>query len=78
MANQGYDNMTPQELEFAVYCVGCVADRLNRPVPEVYDLLAQNNILQDYIVEFYDVLHTQSRDYIVEDVISLMKERKLI
>lgn len=75
---QEYDNMTPQQLEFAVFCVGCVADRLQRPLTEIYDLLVRHCILQDYIVEFYDVLHSQSRDYIVEDIIGVMKERGVI
>lgn len=79
MMNQEYDdNMTPQELEFAVFCVGCIAEKLNRPIPEIYDLLVQNDILQNYIVEFYDVLHTQSKDYITEDIIRLLEERELI
>lgn len=48
MTNQEYDDsMTPQELEFAVFCVGCIAEKLNRPIPEIYDLLVQNDILQN-------------------------------
>lgn len=40
--------------------------------------MMQNRVLQDYIVEFYDVLHTQSREYIVEDIINLMKENQIL
>ena len=56
----------------------CVAEELQKPATEIYDLMMQNRVLQDYIVEFYDVLHTQSREYIVEDIINLMKENQIL
>lgn len=30
-----------------------------------------------YIIPCYEVLHSQSREYIVEDIISLMEERSV-
>lgn len=78
MSEVEYDNMSPRQMEFAVFCVGCVAERLNRPATEVYDLLKQSGLLRDYIVELYDVLHTQSQEYIVEDIIRAMKEKEVI
>ena len=77
MSDAEYNNMTPQ-MEFAVFCVMCVAEELQKPATEIYDLMMQNRVLQDYIVEFYDVLHTQSREYIVEDIINLMKENQIL
>ena len=70
MSDAEYNNMTPRQMEFAVFCVMCVAEELQKPATEIYDLMMQNRVLQDYIVEFYDVLHTQSREYIVEDIIN--------
>ena len=35
----------------------------------------QSNILNGYIVPEYEVLHTQSREYIVDDLLDVMKER---
>ena len=78
MSEVEYNNMSSRQMEFAVFCVGCVAEALNRPATEVYDLLKSNGLLRDYIVEFYDVLHTQSREYIVEDIIRAMKERGIV
>ena len=65
-------------MEFAVFCIGCVADELKLSATEVYDLLNESHLLQDYIIDFYDVLHTQSREYIVTDIINVMKEKGLI
>ena len=78
MSEVEYNNMSSRQMEFAVFCVGCVAEALNRPATEVYDLLKNDGLLRDYIVEFYDVLHTQSREYIVEDIIRAMKERRIL
>ena len=78
MSDLEYDRMSPEQMEFAVFCIGCVADELKLSPTRVYDILKENSVLQNYIVEFYDVLHTQSREYIVEDIINLMKEKNLI
>lgn len=65
-----------RELEFAIFCIENVASRLNVDARKVYAALAeQTNILNGYIIPEYDVLHTQSKDYIVEDIIDVMKER---
>ena len=43
---------------------------------KVYDAFtAKSNILNGYIVPEYEVLHTQSREYIVDDLLDVMKER---
>ena len=35
----------------------------------------KSDILNGYIVPEYEVLHTQSREYIVDDLLTVMKER---
>lgn len=64
------------ELEFVVFCIENIAIRLGKHGEEVYRALTEeSSILNDYIIPEYDILHTQSKDYIVDDIISLMKER---
>jgi hypothetical protein len=42
----------------------------------VYQAFTQkSDILNGYIVPEYEILHTQSLDYIVEDILDVMKER---
>lgn len=68
-----------KELEFAIFCVENVASALGKAVPEVYKLLTEDSdILREYIVPEYEMLHTQSREYIVNDIIDVMKERGVI
>lgn len=65
-----------RELEFAVFCIENVAARLGKPSDKVYRALAGNgDILNQYIVPCYESLHTQGRDYIVNDILEVMQER---
>lgn len=65
-----------RELEFAIFCIGNVASKLNVDATKVYAALTeQTDILNEYIIPEYEVLHTQSKEYIVNDIIDIMKER---
>ncbi|MDD6176367.1 MAG: DUF3791 domain-containing protein [Ruminobacter sp.] len=64
------------ELEFAIFCIENVAIRLSVEPEKVYlALTEQTDILNGYIIPSYNVLHTQGKDYIVDDIISLMNEK---
>lgn len=59
----------PAVMEFAVFCVENLARRHHRPAEEVYAALAdRNDLLQSYLVPSYDFLHTQGKDYILDDI----------
>lgn len=64
------------ELEFAVFCIENVAAKLGVDAERVYQAFTEkSDILNGYIVPEYEVLHTQSREYIVDDLLDVMKER---
>ena len=64
------------ELEFAIFCIENIAIGLGKNAEEIYQALTEkSDILGSYIIPEYEMLHTQSKDYIVEDIISLMQER---
>lgn len=64
------------ELEFAVFCIENVAARLGAKPEEVYRAFTdRSDILHGYIVPEYDILHTQSKEYIVNDILEVMQER---
>ena len=65
-----------KELEFAIFCVENIAIHLNVAAEKIYDALTvKSDILYSYIVPCYDTLHTQGKEYIVEDIVELMKKR---
>ena len=65
-----------RDLEFAVFCIENVAAKLGVGAERVYQAFTEkSNILNGYIVPEYEVLHTQSREYIVDDLLDVMNER---
>ncbi len=65
-----------RELEFAVFCIENVAAKLGVDAERVYEAFTEkSDILNGYIVPEYEVLHTQSREYIINDILDVMKER---
>jgi len=68
--------MTPEQSFFAVFCIEALADDLGTTGDKVYKLLTENcDVLDGYIIPCYDALHTQGKEYIVEDLKKLMLER---
>lgn len=67
-----------KELEFALFCVDFVAKQLNQSPDIVYEKLKDSGLLQNYIIANFDILHTQGKDYLVDDIIQLMQERDLL
>jgi len=71
--------MDKKKLNFAVFCVENVAEYLNLSGEEIYLLLAEKSeILDKYVVEHYDVLHTQGKEYIVNDLVEYMEKEGLL
>ena len=65
-------------LEFAVFCIENVAKKLVVDGTAAYDMLAvQTDVLQNYIIPCYDVLHTQGKEYIVNDLIDMLKAKEV-
>ena len=68
-----------RELEFAIFCIENIAAKLGVSAEKVYDALTEkSDILNDYIIPEYEILHTQGKEYIVEDIIEVMKERGVL
>ena len=64
------------KLEFVVFCIENVAAKLGVDAEYVYQAFTEkSDILNGYIVPEYEVLHTQNREYIVDDILDVMKER---
>ncbi|MBQ8706544.1 MAG: DUF3791 domain-containing protein [Succinivibrionaceae bacterium] len=76
MLSQTDKTQDRMHLEFAVFCIENIAIRLGVGADTAYDLLAvKSDILQAYIVPNFEALHTQGREYIVDDILDVMKEK---
>ena len=70
--------MDTKTLEFVTYCISKLAQLLKMSQREVYRRLKQSGILYDYIVPSYDVLHTFSSRYLVQDLTDFMREKEVL
>ena len=71
-------DITDEQLYFAIYCITALSRNLNMNPDDVYELISEKtNILDDYIIKYYDTLHTQGEDYIVSEIIQLLKSEEL-
>ena len=70
--------MDIKTLEFVTYCISKLAQVLKLSQREVYRRLKESGILDDYIIPSYDVLHTFSSRYLVEDLTDYMREKGVI
>ena len=62
-------------LEFSVFLIHALARAWDRTYGQAYQILNESGILDDYILPCYDVLHTQGKQYLVEDITEFVKER---
>lgn len=71
--------MDEKILEFTVFCIDSLAEYLNKDTKEIYKLIKNDsNILDDYIIPCYEPLHSQSKKYIVDELVNVLKERGVI
>jgi hypothetical protein len=70
-----FGEMKVEYLEFITFCVGSLADALNKSASQIYNALRSSGVLEDYIIPCYDVLHTFSKDYLVDELTEVLKER---
>ena len=66
-------------LEFVIFCVENIAIKIGASGEAVYAALTQkSNILQEYVVPCYEILNTQDKEYIVDDILNVMKKEGVV
>lgn len=70
---------TDEQLTFAIFCIEAIAEQCGKDPRDVYDVLAnKTDLLDNYIARHYDVLHTQDKLYIVEDILRELGDEVVI
>ena len=64
-----------KELNFAIFILYSLAEKWEKSPAVVYKILNSTGILDDYIIACYDVLHTQGKEYLVEDITEYAREK---
>ena len=70
--------MNTTNIGFITYIIGNLSRRLGIPQKEVYQKLKTSRILSDYINPSYDVLHSFSKEYLMDDLTNYMQEKGVI
>lgn len=65
-----------KRIEFAIFCIEEVAERLGELPERIYDKLRTLGLLDEFIFDCYESLHIQSKEQIVDDVIEAMNNRE--
>ena len=64
-----------KELEFSIFLIYSLANKWKISPTQVYKILNTTGILDNYIIPYYDVLHTQGKEYLVEDITDYAREK---
>lgn len=67
--------MDEKKLEFTIFCIESLSESLGMSSKKVYKLIKDTDILDGYIIPCYEPLHSQSKHYIVDDLVEVLKER---
>jgi len=71
--------ITPEQSFFAVFCIEALAGELGTTGDKIYKMLTEDSdILDGYIIPYYDALHTQGKSYIVRELKELMQKRGVL
>ena len=60
--------MNKDSFSFVVYMIHACANKWEKMPSEVYKVLQKSGCIDKYLVPHYDVLHTQSSAYIIDDI----------
>ena len=64
-----------KELRFSIFILYSLAEKWKMSPPEVYKILNSTGIFDHYVIKCYDVLHTQGKEYLVEDITDFAREK---
>ena len=66
-------NNVNKKIEFVVFCIENTAKRLGTSGTQVYQILSKTDGINAFLFPSYDVLHTQAKEYIVDEVLDYIR-----
>ena len=67
--------MDKDTFAFVVYLINVCANKWNITTSDVYGKMKETDIIENYLVPFYDVLHTLGSAYMAEDIQGYLEQR---
>ena len=72
MIEQDIHNNEAEKVLFAVMAIGAAADLMGITPSEMYNRLDKVGLVKNLLFDLYDVEHTQSLEYVAEDVVEAL------
>ena len=70
--------MNQEVFSFIIYMIHACANRWKKTATQVYFALKQSGCLNHYLIPNYDILHTQSTDFVVKDIEEYLVKKEVI
>ena len=67
--------MNQESFSFVIYMIHACANKWGKLPSEVYKILSGADCINNLLVKHYDVMHTQSTSYVVEDIVEYLGAR---
>ena len=74
--NNAIDSLTYRQIHFAVMAIESGARKLNIPAPQMVSRLNRAGLIHRRLIRHYDMLHTQSLEYVTDDIVETLKNRE--
>ena len=63
------------QLKFSIFVINQIAKTKKKPTNIVFKTLSETGVLDDYVINCYDMLHTLGKEYLVEDITGMLLDR---
>ena len=70
--------LSSEIFSFVIYMIHACANRWRKTPAQVYLALKQSGCLNHYLIPNYDILHTQSTDFVVKDIEEYLVQKEVI
>jgi hypothetical protein len=67
--------MNENQLKFTVFCITALSNSLNIPKHEAYRLLNESGLINDWLIDCYEELHSYGEAYLVNELKDALKIR---
>ncbi len=67
-----------KEMTFVIFLIHALAKAWNKIPAEVYAILNDTLIIDEYVVPSYDALHTLGEQYLIQDITEFVQEKGII
>lgn len=68
-------DISQNELEFVTFCIEILRESKEISSQDSYRLLTEETtIMDDFLIPNYEILHSQSKKYILDEILKLLEE----